>query len=357
MVKRPSKSPKKPRTPLKTRLKNLPKTIKQKVKAYRERHPKVKLHKSFKRSYREDYARKLEVPGLMHHAASAFKVIFKHWKLFLPLILLTVFFNTILVGLMSEETYTEFQTTIEETNEQFAIGNLGNFAKAGLLLIGTVATGGLTQSKTEVQQVFATLIFIILWLVTIYIIRHVRAGQKIKLRDALYNALTPFISTLIVLVVILLQALPILVVIVTYSAAVATEFLNTPFYALVYFIFASLMLLLSAYLISGSLLGLVAVTAPGLYPLEALRTAGNLIIGRRIKFILRLLYLIFILALTWVIVMLPIILLDLLLKENIDWLDGIPIIPFFLALMSAFTFIYIAAYTYLFYRRMLDYDD
>lgn len=357
MVKRLSRREKKPRVPLKTRIKNLPKTAKAKIEARRAKHPRVKLHKSFKRSYREDYVRKLEVPGLMHHAANTFKAIFKNWKLFVPLILLSVLFNIVLVGLMSEETYAQFQDTIEETNEQFSIGTMGNFAKAGLLLIGTITTGGLTQSKTEVQQVFGTLIFIVLWLVTIYILRHVLAGQKIKLRDALYNALAPLLSTLMVFIVIMLQAIPIIIVIITYSAAVATEFLNTPFYALAYFIFAALMLLLSVYLISSSFLGLVAVTAPGLYPFAALRTAGDLIIGRRIRLIIRLIYLIFVLAITWIIVMLPIILLDLWLKSSIEWLEGVPIVPFFLLVMTSFSFIYISAYSYLFYRRMLDYED
>lgn len=358
MAKKPSKiHEKKPRTPLRAKVKNLPKTIKEKIRARRAKYSRVKLHKSFKRSYREDYARKLEVPGLMHHAVITFKVIFKNWKLFVPLILLATLFNIILVGLMSEDTYTAFQDTIDETNEQFAIGNMGNFAKAGLLLIGTITTGGLTQSRSESQQIFSVLIFLVLWLVTIYIIRHVLAHQKIKLRDALYNALAPLLSTLVVFVVILLQAIPILIVIITYSAAVATEFLNTPFYALVYFIFAALMLLLSVYLISSSALGLVAVTAPGLYPFTALRTAGDLIIGRRIRFIIRLIYLLFVLALTWVIVLLPIILLDLWLKSVIEWLDGVPIVPFFLLITAAFSFVYVSAYTYLFYRRMLDYED
>ncbi|MBR3220333.1 hypothetical protein IKF76_00495 [Candidatus Saccharibacteria bacterium] len=357
MAKRLSKRVKKPRAPLKTRLKNLPKTIKAKIKDYRTKHPRVKLHKSFKRSYREDYVRKLEVPGLMHHAMNTFRAVFKNWKLFLPLIILAVIFNIILVGLMSEETYTTFQDTIEETNEQFSVGAMGNFAKAGLLLLATVTTGGLTQSKSEVQQIFGTLIFLIIWLVTIYALRHYFAGRKIKLRDALYNALTPLLSTLVIFVIILIQAIPILLVVVTYSAAVATEFLNTPFYALVYFIFASLLILLSVYLISSSMMGLVAVSAPGLYPINALRTTRDLVAGRRIRLIIRTLYLVFVLAVVWIIIMLPIILLDLWLKSWVEWLEGAPITPIFLLIMTVFSFIYIAAYAYLFYRRMLDYDD
>ena len=323
--------------------------------AFREQ-TKVKLHKSFKRSYREDYVRETELPGLLAHAHATFKVIFNNWKLFLPLILLAIFFNIILVGLMSEESYDTFKTALDETNENLAHGQLGNLGKAGLLLIGTVTTGGLSRGMTDVQQVFMIFIGISIWLITIYLTRHVLAGHKVKLRDGLYNALTPFISTFCVFGVVFLELIPIFAVIITYSAAVATEFLATPFYALVYFIFAALMILLSAYLLSGSLMALIAVTAPGLYPMTAINTASDIIAGRRIRFIIRVLFVFLVLAVTWIIVMMPIILLDTALKANIEWLAGVPIVSVFLLMMTIFSLIYLAVYFYLFYRKLLDMD-
>ena len=52
------------------------KHAKNKDKRAFRRDTKVKLHKSFKRSYREDYIRKTELPGLLSHAHAAFKIIF-----------------------------------------------------------------------------------------------------------------------------------------------------------------------------------------------------------------------------------------------------------------------------------------
>ena len=317
---------------------------------------KTKLHKSFKRSYREDYIRETELPGLLSHANATFKVIFSNWKLFLLLILLVLVFNILFVGLMSEESYGTFKDALEETNQSLAQGQLGNVGKAGLLLIGTITTGGLSRGMTEVQQVFMIFFGIIIWLVTIYLVRHILAGHKVKLRDGLYNALTPLISTFCVVGVIFLELIPVFAVIITYSAAVATEFLATPFYALVYFIFAALMLLLSAYLLSSSLLALIAVTAPGLYPMTALNTASDIIAGRRIRFIIRMLFVFFVLAICWILVMLPIILIDSALKANIEWLAGWPIVSFFLLFMTIFSIIYMSIYFYLFYRKLLDMD-
>jgi hypothetical protein len=332
------------------------KRAKNKDKRAFRRNTKVQLHKSFKRSYREDYLRKTELPGLMSHAHATFRIIFGNLRLFLPLIMLIVIANIILVGLMTEESYNTFKDALDETNENLTQGQLGNLGKAGLLLIGTITTGGLTRGMGEVQQVFMIFLLIVTWLVTIYLTRHILAKHEIKLRDGLYNALTPFISTFCVLGIVFLDLIPIFIVVVTYSAAIATEFLATPFYALVYFIFAMLLILLSAYLLSGSLMAMIAVTAPGLYPMTAMNTASDIVAGRRIRFIIRILFVFLVLALCWIVVMLPIILIDSALKANIEWLSSIPFVSFFLLFMTVFSTVYIAVYFYLFYRKLLDMD-
>lgn len=317
---------------------------------------KVKLHKSFKRSYREDYIRDAELPGLLSHAFATFRLIFKNWKIFLPLILFIIFFNVILVGLMSQDSYKVFQDALEETNENLAQGKLGAFGKAGLMLIGTITTGGLNRGMTEVQQVFMILLLIITWLTTIYLVRHIIAGHKVKFRDGLYNALTPFISTFCIVGIIFLELIPVFAVVIAYSAAVATEFLNTPFYALIFFIFAALLILLSAYLLSSSLIAMVAITAPGLYPMTALNTATDIVAGRRIRFIIRILFLFFVLSIIWIVVMMPIIMIDSALKSGMEWFNSVPLVPLSLLFMTIFSIVYSSTYIYLFYRKLLDMD-
>lgn len=317
---------------------------------------RVKLHKSFKRSYREDYKREIEVPGIMYHTFATFKLIFKNWKLFLPLLIIIMISAGVLIGVMSESYYRQFQDVLDETIEQTGSDGVGEFAKAGLLLISTITSGGLSTDSGETAVIFTVILFLIIWLTTIFILRHRLAGHKIKLRDGLYNAMTPLISTFVVFAVVVIQCIPIFLLIIVYSAAVQTEFLSTPFYALVFFIFASLMILLSGYLLSSSLIALVAVSAPGLYPMEALNTASDLMMGRRVKFVLRIVALVIILAIVWVIVMLPLILFDLLMK-NFEWTTEIPFVPVCLLAMTCFTGIYITAYLYLYYRWMLNYDE
>lgn len=320
-------------------------------------HSFPRLHRSFRRSYREDYVRPLSVPNSLSYVMYTLKLILQNWRLFLPLLIFAVVFNVTLVGVMSEETYVKFQDVLAENNAKIASGEIGNFAKAGLILISTVTTGGLSSGMSEVEIVFAVISFLLLWLITVYIVRHRLAGRRIKLRDAFYNALTPLISTFVVLAVAFLQAIPIAIVVITYSVAVQTDFLATPFYALVYFVFAASLSLLSVYLISGTLLALVAVTAPGTYPLIALRTSSNLLAGRRTHLIWRLMVMLFSLACLWVIFMLPIITLDLFFKAHFSFCTGWPIIPVCLLVMTCFSAIYVSVYIYLCYRYLLNNKD
>ena len=354
-VKKPVKKTLKTPGPFKSAFKKSYVATREKI--WNKKRARVRLHQSFKRSYREDYVRKLSVPGLLHHAADTFAAIFKNWKLFVPLIIFAVVFNVVLVGLMSESTYVQFQKTLEDTNAELAGGEIGNFAKAGLLLVSTVTTGGLSGGLGEAQIIFAVIIFLLLWLITIYLLRFRLADKKVKLRDGFYNALTPLLSSFVVFLVAVLQAIPIFLVVFTYSAAVQTDFLSTPFYALVYFIFAALLLTLSGYLLSSTLIAFVAVSAPGLYPMTALKTASDLMAGRRIRFLIRLIFLLLVLVVVWVVIMLPVITIDLWLKGLISWLEGVPFIPVMLLVMTCFTFIYVAAYLYLYYRRVLAYED
>ena len=182
------------------------------------------------------------------------------------------------------------------------------------------------------------------------------AGHKVKLRDGLYNAMTPLLSTFVVFVVTLIQCIPIFLLIIAYSAAIQTDFLATPFYALVFFVFAALMIIISTYLLSSSLIAFVAVSAPGLYPMEALRTVSDLMMGRRIRFILRLVALIVVIVLMWLLIMLPLILFDLWMK-SFAWTSGIPFIPICFTILTCFTAIYVTTYLYIYYRWMLGYEE
>lgn len=319
----------------------------------RERTP----FKSFRRTYREEYKDGFEPPKLLSHTTRTYGILFKNRRVFGGLLLSVVIFTTLFVGLLSQSKINDVMAGLS-TNEQAAnFANLGNVATATIQLVSTIATGGISQSLTNDQSTTLGLIFIIVWLITAYLLRQILAGKRVTLRKGLYNALGPLISTLIVLIAILIQLIPIFLLIIFYSAAVQTDFLSTPFYALLFLIFAILMILLSGYMISSSIIALAATTAPGVYPRSALRAASDLMLHRRTRFIFRLILLIFILILNCVIVMLPVILIDNALKQSFDWMGDIPVTSFFMLLITIFNFIYSSAYIYLYYKEILNYES
>lgn len=319
----------------------------------------VRLHRSFKRSYYEDYQRKTELPSLTSQASAAFKMFFKFWKIFLPLLLIFVGLYIFLIGAMSENTLADVKANVEQTNKDVADGKIGTVGKAGLTLLGIISTGGLT-TMNDAQIVIAVLLFAIIWLVTIYLARHLLAGhQEIKMRDGFYSALSPLVSTLVVGLIIFLEAVPIMLTIIVFQVALTTEFLSTPFYALLFFMFAALMITLSLYLLSSSFFAIIVVSAPGLYPLTAVRMAKNLIMGRRLRFLIRVFYLVIIVALLYLLLLMPAIILDGALKSQFTWFaeSKIPFVAIIQLTITVFIFIYLSIYFYLFYRALLDYND
>jgi hypothetical protein len=91
-----------------------------------------------------------------------------------------------------------------------------------------------------------------------------------------------------------------------------------------------------------------------MYPLRAIRTAGDLVVGRRIRIMLRIVWLLLFTALVWALVMMPIILLDAWLKGAFPAISWLPVVPIMLLVMGTITVVWISSYVYLFYRRIVD---
>lgn len=317
----------------------------------------LELHRSFRRTLREEIKDDYEAPGVMNLVAESFRYIFRDWRIFGLLVLLAMAVTVLFVGLLSQESMNVVKEAIQNNADQLATGKMSNFAAAGLLLVSTIATGGLGSAFSDGQGLILIIAFLTIFLAAIYVVRYRKAERKVTFRDAIYNAMTPAISTFVVLMVILVELLPIIILIIFYSSALKTEFLDTPFYALLFLIFAFFMILLSGYLVSSSVIALIATTAPGVYPLPALRTARELVSGRRVKIVLRMLALFLVMAVIYAVVMLPVILIDTVLKGAIDVLAEVPTVSFFLMFCMFFSFLFVSVYMYLIYRSLLGYKE
>jgi hypothetical protein len=157
--------------------------------------------------------------------------------------------------------------------------------------------------------------------------------------------------------IIMLQLLPSSVGLIIYTAAANSGMLEGGVSAMLVWISVILLAMVSIYWISSSFIALVIVTLPGMYPMQAIRAAGDLVVGRRLRMLYRLVWLFIVVAVVWLIVMIPLILFDDWVKKLLPAISWVPLVPFLVIVMSSLTLIFSSSYIYLLYRRVVDDDD
>lgn len=312
-------------------------------------------HRSFRRTYRRDYVRSLKLPGYWAFTNSVRRTLWESRRLFVWVVIVYALLSGLLVGLASQDTYTTLSTTLRDTSGEIFTGNWGEIGKAGLLF-ATSVTGSLTATPTEAQQIYAGLIALLIWLTTVWLLRATKAGQRPRFRDGLYNSGAPIVPTAAVLLALILQLVPAALAVIAFSAAMSTGFLAGGVEGMIFTVVATLLIILSTYWVTSTLIALIVVTLPGMYPLRALKTAGDLVIGRRLRILLRWLWLALLILVVWALVMIPIIILDTWLKSLLPAIQWLPIVPVTLLIMSSLSITFVAAYVYLFYRKVVE-DD
>jgi len=326
-------------------------TVKQRVRGFLNRRP----HRSFRRTLRRDYVRSLKLPGYWSFTNTVRKTLWQHKKTFFWLFIIYIILTAILVGITSQDSYSQISDTLRTTGGDLFKGNWGEVGQAGmLLLIG--ATGGSTSTLTDTQQVYAGILILFTWLTTVWLLRAILAGKKPKLRDGLYSAGAPALSTLLVIALGVVQLLPVAIAFLGFSGVMSAGLAVSGVESMVFWMVVLLLVSLSLYWLTSTFFALVVVTLPGMYPMQAIRAAGDLVIGRRFRILLRLLWVALTVIITWAVIMIPIIIFDAWFKGTSLSVQWVPIVPVALLLMTTATIIWVASYVYILYRRIVD-DD
>jgi hypothetical protein len=327
------------------------KALQQRYNSFMKRRP----HRSFRLTRRRDYLRPLELPGNIAFTYEVTQTLWRYKKTFLLLALVYIVLFALLVGMQSQETYALLTETLKSTSENVFSGNWGEVGEAGLLLLA-LASSGVNTEATQAQQLFSLFIFLLIWLTTVWLLRNMLAGHKVKLRDGLYNSGAPLFATILVTLFIALQLIPIAVSFIGYNAASTSGLIAAGgAAAMLFWMGAGALTLLSLYWIISSLFAMIIVTLPGMYPYVAIRTAGDMVLGRRVKILLRWLWMVLMIILAWVVIVIPIILLDMGLKSVWPAIEWLPIVPVTTLVMAALTTVWTASYVYLLYRKVVDY--
>ena len=321
------------------------------IKNLQKRRP----HRSFRLTRRRDYKRTFAMPGYWAFTNQVRSVLWKNWRLFGGLVLVYIAATIVISGFGAQESYSNLAQTLKDSSGDLFKGNFGAVSQAGLLLVSTVTTG-LSPNLTQAQSILGGLALFFAWLAGIWLLRNTLAGHNPRLRDGLYNSGSPVLATVAVGFIITLQLLPAAAAVILYSAAQGSGLLDSGASAMLTWGGVFLLVLLSVYWVSSSFIALVIVTLPGMYPMHAIRSAGDLVVGRRLRVLYRMTWLFFIVSATWAIVIIPIILFDDWIKTLVPTINWLPIVPLVIISMSSLTLIYVTSYIYMLYRRIVD-DD
>jgi hypothetical protein len=280
-------------------------------------------------------------------AAAAFKIdggirLFKRalgllqmeWKVFLVIAVIYGVLNALLVPTISSTDLSVAKDNFDaalKTGSSNALGGVGIYA----YLLGTAGT-----SNSEVAGVYRFLLALIVSLALIWTIRQVYAGQKVTIKDGFYKGMAPFVPSLLLLGVAIIQMLPLVIGSFIYTLVVTTGGLAAGQIA-AWAVFAFLTAFLSLFFVCSTLFALYIVCLPDVTPLVALRAARELVRGRRWLIMRRVAVLPIILLIVGVILLMPFIFL----------VTGIAGWAFLFVLTAMLPVIH--SYMYLLYRELL----
>ncbi|PLS81778.1 hypothetical protein CYG49_01380 [Candidatus Saccharibacteria bacterium] len=296
-------------------------------------------HRSFRLTKRYKVSKaKGPITGSFRLFKAALQLIKRNYRLFLPLVAIYLIVYWLFIGFPSQEAYENATRTATES------GNV--IASIGAQILGATQ-GTFLQPQAPVDQFAVTLLGLIFWLTFIWAVRHISAGNRISVREALYNSSTPLVTTLVVLAIIALQLIPasigglVLFYVFGSGSVSGVE-------AMLFAIGGFLLVVLSLYFVLHSLMALIIVTLPNMFPLESLTNAKQLVADRRVTLLRRLIGLAFCLSLLWVVVLLPLIIIN----TFID-LGPVPLVPLAIDILSALNLPISVVYLYLLYRDLL----
>lgn len=295
------------------------------------------------------------MPGYISFTKHVNQTLRARWKTYLLLCVLLAMITFVVGGVTSQDTYNQISQLLKDSGGNlFGTGAIDKLGQAGLLFLATFVSG--SNGISADQQVWIGFSGLFGWLTTVWLLREQLLSRRPRLRDGLYAAGSPIAATFVVACIIVLQLLPIGLLALVYSGLSSVGLVSDGFGSMLYWVSAATVGLMVLYWIVSSILALVIVTLPGMYPMRALRAAGDLVVGRRSRIVYRLLWAGLCVVCAWMIVVIPLVLLDTAISDAWQVFAQVPVLPFTVALMSAMTIVWFSGYVYLLYRRIVE-DD
>ena len=308
-----------------------------------EHHRHVSPHRSFYLTTHAQAVRQINISGYGRFVTEVWRMVRDNWLIYLKITLLMALAIIAVVGVSNAH------SNYVDTREAMEKVDLHPFLKQAGLVTQAIIT---SLTVTDANRQAATFIIVaVAWLSLIFIARRVYSGNQLRLRDAIYSAGTPLVPMMVLLVAVLVQLLPLALVLISYSAITGAGYINQGIAIenMAAWCVILAVLVLTIYWMVTSLLTLVSVTIPGLYPMRAYYETSIQVAGRRVKILFRILMMFLPLLALWALVLIPTVLLDSILKPK-----TFPVVQLVVSLLAAISCTWVSAYMYVLYRRILD---
>ncbi len=142
------------------------------------------------------------------------------------------------------------------------------------------STTGETSSATG--SMYQTIFIIVCSLAVIWVLRMSQAQKPVSTKRSFYLGMYPIVPFFLVLLVVGLQLLPLSAGTYLYSLLTTTGIVVTGWEYLVTILVCGLLVFWSLRMVTSSLFALYIVTLPDMQPRQALRSAKQLVVGRRL---------------------------------------------------------------------------
>ena len=308
-----------------------------------EHHRHGSPHRSFYLTTHAQAVRQMNISGYGRFVTEVWRMVRDNWLIYLKITLLMALAIIAVVGVSNAH------SNYVDTREAMEKVDLHPLLKQAGLVTQAIIT---SLTVTDANRQAATFIIVaVAWLSLIFIARRVYNGNQLRLRDAIYSAGTPLVPMMVLLVAVLVQLLPLALVLISYSAITGAGYINQGIAIenMAAWCVILAVLVLTIYWMVTSLLTLVSVTIPGLYPMRAYYETSIQVAGRRVKILFRILMMFLPLLALWALVLIPTVLLDSILKPK-----TFPVVQLVVSLLAAISCTWVSAYMYVLYRRILD---
>lgn len=236
---------------------------------------KTRPYRSFRPSKRIKHPTK-ELKGAFKIAREALAILVRNWRPFAGMLLVYLLLTIVIVNGFG------VSTGIGEVKEIITDDLYGssNIAVNGITLLDYLFSASTTPAS-EAGGVYQMLLLVMVSLAAIFTLRQLHAKKAVTARGAFYSGMYPVIPFILVVLVIFLQLLPLLIGLWLYSVVVQGGIAITLAEQFLWGMLTGLFALLSLYMVTSSVFALYIVTLPNMRPMQALRSARELVRYRR----------------------------------------------------------------------------